>query len=431
MTSARLTLSILADNRLIGELAYKPESDDFTFQYSPDWFRNGGFVLSPHIRSSAPPQAGVVTRFLENLLPEGEGLRSLAQTLRVNSSNLYKLIEAIGSETTGALTISRSQEPTKSTFREIKNEELALRISERRERSVIVWDGKPRLSVAGVQEKLPIIIKNNVFGLGDGDYASTNILKFGNERTRHLVLNEYFCMKLARASGLAVAGCELLNFQERVLNVTRFDRKWVSDSKVARHHTIDGCQALDLSPKMKYERFMGDEEHVQDITGPATLKNIYDFCLQTIVPAKTRLDILHWVVFNLLIGNSDCHIKNLSFFVDTDHIRLAPFYDLVSVAMYNDLEQSLAFHIGDTFISTEVNAYNLAEMASELGLNKTFVAAQVAKVVASVSKALQEVQIEGLSRDEGEFLEELRKEIKNRCLFYSGQAPIIPEFESL
>lgn len=49
----------------------------------------------------------------------------------------------------------------------------------------------------------------------------------------------------------------------------------------------------------------------------------------------TRLSLFRWLAFNLLIGNNDNHIKNISFLVDEEGVRLAPFYDLLSTACYH------------------------------------------------------------------------------------------------
>lgn len=424
-------LWVLFEGSTVGLLAYESKAEEFTFEYSKEWIEKKRFFLSPNITPNAPYDKGAVTRFLENLLPEGEGLRNLARLLKINGSNLYALIEAIGAETTGALTISRNTQEPKSEYRPIDRAELTERIAERKKRPITTWDGKSRLSVAGVQQKLPIIERDGRFGLGEGSYASTHILKFGNEQASDLVLNEYFCMCLAKAAGINVAECELLDFNERVLNVKRFDRAWKAADSVRRLHLIDGCQALDLSPKTKYERFLGDEAHVKDITGPATLKNIYMFCEKTKVPAKSRLELLQWVAFNLLIGNCDCHVKNISFFMDDAGISLAPFYDLVSVSMYPELEQSLAFHIGDTFILEEVGAYHLAEMASELDLNKSFVASQFQKVIQNVLKSLSTVSVPNLTVDESEFLEKMRQDIHKRCQKFLKETADISKFSSV
>lgn len=39
-------------------------------------------------------------------------------------------------------------------------------------------------------------------------------------------------------------------------------------------------------------------------------------------------------MFNVLVGNADAHLKSLSFRVSDDGVQLAPFYDLLSTAVY-------------------------------------------------------------------------------------------------
>jgi len=45
-------------------------------------------------------------------------------------------------------------------------------------KSIAIWDKIVRLSLAGVQAKLPVIIKDNKIGLGNGTLSSTHIIKF-------------------------------------------------------------------------------------------------------------------------------------------------------------------------------------------------------------------------------------------------------------
>ena len=51
--------------------------------------------------------------------------------------------------------------------------------------------------------------------------------------------------------------------------------------------------------------------------------------------AVARARLFGWLVFNVLIGNSDAHLKNLSFLVSHEGVQPAPFYDLLSVAIYD------------------------------------------------------------------------------------------------
>jgi hypothetical protein len=75
-----------------------------------------------------------------------------------------------------------------------------------------VWDGKVRMSIAGVQDKLMVYLDRSLdeggrMFLAEPPLASTHILKPepGRTVTTHLVVNEHFCMSLAKRMGLPVA----------------------------------------------------------------------------------------------------------------------------------------------------------------------------------------------------------------------------------
>ena len=78
------------------------------------------------------------------------------------------------------------------------------------------------------------------------------------------------------------------------------------------------------------------------------------------------------VDFNLLIGNSDAHGKNISFFMNHTGVTLAPFYDLVSI-LYEakqqpQLDVGLAMAIGDNFDPHKITAFDLLTMADNVGI---------------------------------------------------------------
>ena len=102
--------------------------------------------------------------------------------------------------------------------------------------------------------------------------------------------------------------------------IDRFDR--VPDAQGwQRRHAIDACQLLGLDRSFKYTQ--GSLESL------AALANA---CRS---PAVARSRLFGWLVFNVLVGNSDAHLKNLSFLVSHEGVQLAPFYDLLSVATYD------------------------------------------------------------------------------------------------
>lgn len=236
------SLSLLYEKQKVADLFYNLQSETFNFIYSADWLKSG-FPLSPHLPFFDEFPAENTKKFLENLLPEGEALKTVTRSLKIAPSNIYALIEAVGRDSTGAFTFCSEHNIPKTSFREIPIEELTERIRNRANKPISIWDNKPRLSLAGVQEKLGVTIKSGVYGLGEGELASTHILKF-SKKDQHLVLNEYFCMKLAEKINLPVAPVELLQFEERVLQVQRFDRAAHNEKHITRMHIIDGCQAL-------------------------------------------------------------------------------------------------------------------------------------------------------------------------------------------
>jgi len=378
-------LYIKLNREPVGYIKHNPLDDTFAIElYDKE------LHLSPHISSGS--DSGAVKRFIMNLLPEGQGLEELSSMMHLSKSNVFGLIKAIGTETTGALSFHATQDEIEETsFREIPEGELISRIKERSQTPITIWDNKPRLSVAGVQEKLPVMInEQGVCGIGEGDLASTHILKFGKNPDEHIVLNEHLCMTLAKRLNFPVAETEILRLGEPVLKVKRFDRI-NKGTTIDRLHIIDGCQMLDLPPSYKYERVYGDGRDVKDFREGASLAKLFKVATLCSVPAVATRDILNWVLFNLIIGNCDAHGKNISWHYTGDEIRVTPFYDMLSISIYEKkYNQNLAMAIGDNF-SSQIYAYDLAEMCEMCELQSRFVARtldKMAKVVLTETDTL-------------------------------------------
>ncbi len=355
---------------------------------------------------------------------EDEALKTLARALKTASSNIYSLITVIGKDATGAFTFASEENAPVTSFRKVTTEELTERIRNRATKPISIWDGKPRLSLARVQEKIALTLKDGEYGFGEGELASTHILKF-SKKDQHLVLNEYFCMKLAEKISLPVARVELLLFEERVLQVERFDRNWRGANHVVRKHVIDGCQALNVPPEFKYQRIISTGPEKDHYLGPISVENLSRFNKSCVVPAKAQLQLLEWILFNLLIGNTDNHGKNISYFVTSKGYEITPAYDLVNVAVYEEFHHELAFKIGDTFSLNEVKAFQLAEMTQQMGLQSRFVASRLKKIGEAVLKQLNEMVIDDLSREEDLFVKKINTDIRIRTESFLKQAGLI------
>lgn len=383
-------LAVFIDRNRLGTLTLHGLEERYEFDYAPSWLADNGFAISPHL-TPGKCRSGSLKRFLANLLPEGKWLDELSLDNQISKNNIFGLISILGLETTGALIFRNKNDdaPIPTSFRAVSPEELQNRLAIRQQTSIANWDGKPRLSVAGVQDKLPVLINpNGEMGFGEGDLASTHILKFGRNPEMHLVINEFICMQLARMLKLPVADVTLSWYNEPVLIVKRFDRRWAAD-RVERLHLIDGCQILDLPPTYKYERPFGKSGEGAKIRIGANLPALFAACRHCRIPARAIKDVLNWILFQLLIGNSDAHGKNISFLVSQAGIDIAPAYDLVNVEIYGEeYDWDLSMAIGDTFSHNKIFAYQLAEMCDDCKLPQRQVAVALKGLCDALHKSL-------------------------------------------
>lgn len=407
--------------------------DQLYWSYNANWQKTG-YAVSPHLPlyEDIPPLN--VQRFLRNLLPEGNPLEVLVNIFHLSKYNTFGLIQALGLDTPGSLVIlpSNQEIPNHANFRLITHEELEERLNNRDLYSLMVWDGKPRLSVAGVQDKINVVLnKEEQLGFGEGSLCSTHILKFEKQKLSYLVLNEYLSMQLATRCSLNVANVQMKRFgQHPALLVERFDRKMITTNIVQRRHLIDGCQALNLPPEYKYEQNFGNSRDVANIRDGVSLPKLFDFANQCINPAKTKQQILDWVLFNILIFNCDAHGKNLSFFVGANGISLAPFYDLVNIKMYPEFEHGLAMALGDGFEENNINAYQLADFADTCQLPRLLVAKRLKYLIGKLTVALQEeISLILINDKEAKYLKKYQEIVIKRCMHLLEQSELIHSME--
>jgi serine/threonine-protein kinase HipA len=69
-----------------------------------------------------------------------------------------------------------------------------------------------------------------------------------------------------------------------------------------------------------------------------------------------------------LVGNHDAHAKNFSLLYAGQTPVLAPFYDLLSTAVYPALTPKMAMKIGSKYKFSEVQARHWAQFAQSAGL---------------------------------------------------------------
>ncbi|EUC13727.1 HipA N-terminal domain-containing protein [Burkholderia sp. YR290] len=400
-------LHVTAHEGAVGRLDFDARQSLYRFTYDANWpGRRHAFPLSPHIPLSGDePPGGAVHRFIANLLPEGRALDVASVVYQVSKDNTYGLIRMLGKEPVGALSFLATDDDGKPIHpeerpparREISPDELSQRI---RERDVIpfpVWDGKVRLSVAGYQDKLQVLVEGERIALADGPLSSTHILKPESRSpvTPCMVANEHYCMTLASRMGLLTAPVSIRRIPEPILLIGRFDRKVELDPSdgesvqaVRRRHVIDGCQALDLPVTFKYERNFGNTPDVRNIREGVSFEKLFALQRHLDNPAAARTFMIRWALFQLLIGNSDAHGKNLSFFMHGGGLEPAPLYDLVSVNAYGErVEQDMAMGYGEAFRLEDITPFALADFARRTGTVPRFLGREMTRM-AQAAKAL-------------------------------------------
>jgi serine/threonine-protein kinase HipA len=284
------------------------------------------------------------------------------------------------------------------------------------------------MSVAGLQDKLLVYLDRPLSEGGrlalveSRRLASTHILKpdTGQARTPHLAVNEHFCMALAGRMGLPAAQVSLLRTPRPVLVVRRFDRKVQADQRqvrVQRMHIIDACQACDLPVSCKYERNLGSAPDVRGIRDGVSFERLFRCAELTGNKAAARLTMLRWALFQFLIGNSDAHGKNFSFFVRPGGLlEPADWYDLVSVLQYEGFDSEMAMAYGDVFVHEQVSTFALADFATRCGIDRKLMRREGQRLARLAIAAAAE---QALSAD---YLAEERPFVESLAAFVTQQA---------
>lgn len=375
------TLHVYWSNRIVGELIR--DGAWLSFRYD-DLYRSspGSVPLSRHLPLRDAVFEDAATRaFFANLLPEGDIRRQVARQLGVSADNIFAILEGIGGDCAGAVSIlSPGDNPDFSGHnRLISPEALAVELATLPAHPLLAGEKNVRLSLAGAQNKLPLYVENSNFFIPEGNRASSHILKIAIPRLENTVVNEAFCMNLAQKSGLPVPAAAVVVIGDmQAYMIERYDRQRISPEEIVRLHQEDFCQALGVIPEMKYEQEGGPGFQ-------ACFSLVEEWSDEPILDA---LSLLKWAMFNFLIGNADSHAKNLSFLYAGGTVRLAPFYDLLSTAVYTRVSNKFAMKMGGQKDPRYLTATNMSRFAAEAGIELRTVRAQLGELCGKVETAI-------------------------------------------
>lgn len=322
-----IVLDVFLQDKLVGTLTSLPgEQNLFSFaqEYLNDEHRHtlsqscisktGELILATKAyRVVLPP-------FFSNLLPEGSMRDYLAERGNVKPTREFPLLQLLGEDLPGAVTICTSETSSSVDRLNLKN--------------TTVEKKAPKLayhfSLAGMQLKFSAI-KNRrgglaipVSGIG-GDW----IIKLPSFPYDNVPENEWTMMWLARKIGISVPDTDLVSIQnisglpeemqrfkeKKAFAVKRFDRE--AGKKI---HIEDFAQVYGSFPDNKYKG-----------VSYGNMANM----LYILTGEDGLIDFITRLVFSIMIGNGDMHLKNWSLiYPDGVTPKLAPAYDYLSTVPY-------------------------------------------------------------------------------------------------
>jgi serine/threonine-protein kinase HipA len=297
--------------------------------------------------------------FFANLLPELGPMRDLlAARASVKPQREFFLIAVLGRDLPGALEI----QPAGGVM---PHDDTAV-VAEQSTTDA-QFPEPLRFSLAGVQLKFSAV-KSAAGGLTvpvDGVGGSW-IVKLPSSRYPEVPENEFAMMELARRIGIAVPETKLIpvsrisglpvevaSLGERAFVIRRFDR--APSGELIQIE--DFAQVFGVYPEEKYGR-SGQR---------ASYRNIAEV-LWAETGAAGVTEFVRRLVFNVLIGNADMHLKNWSLIYPNRRTpELSPAYDFVSTIPYiPDDKLALTFVDSKEFASVTVEQFERFAMKARL-----------------------------------------------------------------
>jgi serine/threonine-protein kinase HipA len=329
-------LFVFMNGEKVGLLS-RLSSGKLEFRYEAGWLRSrSGRPLSLSMPMAEQIYSGdIVENYFDNLLPDSQPIRNRIQKrFGARSNRGFDLLWHIGRDCVGAIQLFPEDIPVdvhKIESEPLSDADIAATLQGYRTMPLGMGQGKEfRISLAGAQEKTAFLRCNNEWHRPLGTTPTSHIFKLPIGRIEHSNLdlsdsveNEWLCHAVLKAYGLPVAHTEMMSFAGvKALVVERFDRRWAEDRTwLIRLPQEDMCQALGISPALKYES-----------DGGPGIAQIMEFLLGSSNGLADRKTFMTQVFLFWVMGAIDGHAKNFSIFLRPGGaFQLTPAYDVVSV----------------------------------------------------------------------------------------------------
>ena len=307
---------ILFKDKLAGQLA-EMAAGGSRFTYAPTWSEDIACCFPVTRREHEWPNG--LHPFFEHLAPEGWLREQQARVAHVVEDDDLGLLLRYGADCIGAVSIlprgGSAQLP-----------------------EIIEVTASPGRTVSGIQKKL-LVVKDDAtgeFSPAEAHGAAPYIAKFNSETIGTLVRNEHLSLRWVSA---VLGKDEVTTFtlarvpalDELALVVTRFDRQENGDKL-----RLEDCAQILCRPRGRdyAGKYDSSYEEIAAIISEHSSRSAIDL-------ARFYRRLIVYV----LLGNCDAHLKNFSLLETPTGLRLSPAYDVVSSAVYDDFDKTLALLI--------------------------------------------------------------------------------------
>lgn len=273
----------------------------------------------------------VLPDFFANLIPEAGRLRELIESAAgIEQGDDLGLLAFVGGDLPGAVVVRSSDEF--ASHERMQRLPLVAPEEDDPEQSL-------RFSLAGVQLKFSMLLKEEKLTLPGKGMTGDWIVKFDSPSFPGLPENEYSVLSWARHAGFEVPDCQLLKVDNveglprqyadddsRVLAVKRYDR--LPEGRV---HQEDLAQAVGLPPSRKYDQ----------VTYELMARLAKQFIDDDAVGEFVRR-----LVLVVASGNNDAHLKNWSLiYPDRVRAKWSPLYDQVATVAWKAPGRTLSLKL--------------------------------------------------------------------------------------
>ena len=317
-----------------------------------------------------------VAPWFSNLLPEGPLRELVSARAGVHPTRSFFLLATLGLDLPGAVIIERKGE-------------VASEVSAAGDVEPSVATDQPlKFSLAGVQLKFSARRNDRGLTIPAQGLGGDWIVKLPDQRFAAVPENEYATMRWAGAAGIAIPEVALVDVKdltglpEEVLGIggcafviRRFDR----GPDGSRIHIEDFAQVLNQPPAGKY--------------GTANFETIARILAATTTPDDVD-EFVRRLVFQVLAGNGDAHLKNWSLiYEDPRRPRLSPAYDLLCTVAYMP-EDQLGLNLAGRKRFEDVDEDLFARLAERAGIDAERVRETVGDQVVRTREAWEQIRRE-------------------------------------